>query len=142
MGPAMLEISDRVRIPDEEFSWTYVRSGGPGGQNVNKVASKAVLRWNVADSPSLPDDIKSRLQQQQRSRITNEGDLLLTSQRYRDQERNRDDCLEKLAEMLRAAMVVPKKRRKTKPSRGAHERRLAAKKRRSALKSSRRVQDE
>ena len=138
----MLEISDRVRIPDEEFSWTYVRSGGPGGQNVNKVASKAVLRWNVADSPSLPDDIKSRLQQQQRSRITNEGDLLLTSQRYRDQERNRDDCLEKLAEMLRAAMVVPKKRRKTKPSRGAHERRLAAKKRRSALKSSRRVQDE
>jgi ribosome-associated protein len=138
----MLEISDRIRIPDEEFSWSFVRSGGPGGQNVNKVASKAVLRWNVVASPSLPDDIKARLQQQQRSRITSEGDLLFTSQRYRDQERNRLDCLEKLADMLRAASVVPKKRRKTKPSRGAHERRLAAKKRRSTLKSSRRVQEE
>ena len=138
----MLEISDRLRIPDEEFTWSFVRSGGPGGQNVNKVASKALLRWNVVASPSLPDDIKARLQQQQRSRITGEGDLLLTSQRYRDQERNRLDCLEKLAEMLRAASVVPKKRRKTKPSRGAHERRLAAKKRRSALKSSRRGHEE
>jgi ribosome-associated protein len=138
----MLEISDRIRIPDEEFSWSFVRSGGPGGQNVNKVASKAVLRWNFVASPSLPDDIKARLQQQQRRRITSDGDLLLTSQRYRDQERNRLDCLDKLAEMLRAAAVVPKKRRKTKPSRGAHERRLAAKKRRSALKSSRRVRED
>ncbi len=138
----MLEISDRIRIPDEEFSWTFVRSGGPGGQNVNKVASKAVLRWNVVASASLPDDIRRRLQQQQQSRITNDGDLLLTSQRYRDQERNRLDCLDKLAEMIRAASVVPKKRRKTKPSRGAHERRLAAKKLRSALKSFRRVQED
>ncbi len=138
----MLEISDRIRIPDEEFSWSFVRSGGPGGQNVNKVASKAVLRWNVVGSPTLPDEIKARLQQQQQSRITNDGDLLLTSQRYRDQERNRLDCLDKLAEMISAATVVPKKRRKTKPSRGAHERRLAAKKRRSALKSSRRVQED
>jgi ribosome-associated protein len=138
----MLEISDRIRIPDEEFSWSFVRSGGPGGQNVNKVASKAVLRWNVVASPSLPDDIKARLQQQQHRRITSDGDLLLTSQRYRDQERNRLDCLEKLAEMLRAAAVAPKARRKTKPSRGARERRLAAKKRRSTLKSSRRLSDE
>jgi ribosome-associated protein len=138
----MLEITNHVRIPDEEFSWRFVRSGGPGGQNVNKVASKAVLRWNFVASPSLPDDIKARLQQQQRRRITSDGDLLLTSQRYRDQERNRLDCLDKLAEMLRAAAVVPKKRRKTKPSRGAHERRLAAKKRRSALKSSRRVRED
>jgi len=138
----MLEISDRLRISDEEFSWSFVRSSGPGGQNVNKVASKAVLRWSVVASPSVPDDIKARLKQQQRSRITSEGDLLLTSQRYRDQERNRLDCLEKLAEMLRAASVAPKTRRKTKPSRGARERRLAAKKRRSVLKSSRRVQEE
>jgi ribosome-associated protein len=138
----MLEISDRIRIPDEEFSWTFVRAGGPGGQNVNKVASKAVLRWNVAASPSLPDDIKGRLQQQQRRRITGDGDLLLTSQRYRDQERNRLDCLEKLREMLRAAAATPKARRKTKPSRGSKERRLKAKKRRSALKASRRGQDE
>src|SRR5215472_8451679 len=87
--PTMLEISDRLRIPEDEFSWTFVRSGGPGGQNVNKVASKAVLRWNVVASPSLSDDIKARLQQQQRRRITGDGDLLITSQRYRDQERNR-----------------------------------------------------
>lgn len=138
----MLEVSDSLCIPDDEFAWTFVRSGGPGGQNVNKVASKAVLRWNVVASPSLPTDIKARLQQQLRRRISGDGDLLVTSQRYRDQERNRLDCLEKLAEMLRAAAVVPKTRRKTKPSRGARERRLAAKKRRSALKSSRRVQDE
>lgn len=135
----MLEINDRIRIPDDEFSFTYVRSGGPGGQNVNKVASKAVLRWNVADSPSLPDDIKARLHQQQRRRISGEGDLLITSQRYRDQERNRLDCLEKLAEMLRAAAVTPKARRKTKPSRGAKERRLAKKRHRSDRKTSRRI---
>jgi ribosome-associated protein len=138
----MLHISDRLRIPADEFSWTFVRSSGPGGQNVNKVASKAVLRWNVVASPSLPEDVKARLQQQQRRRISSSGDLLLTSQRYRDQERNRLDCLDKLAEMLRAAVMMPKARRKTKPSRGARERRLAAKKRRSALKSSRRVQEE
>ena len=138
----MLEVNDRVRIPDEEFSWTFVRSGGPGGQNVNKVASKAVLRWNVVASPNLPDDIKNRLRQQQSRRITGDGDFLITSQRYRDQERNRLDCLEKLGEMLRAAAVRPKVRRKTKPSRGSQERRLAAKKRRSALKTSRRGQDE
>lgn len=135
----MLEINDRIRIPEDEFSFTYVRSGGPGGQNVNKVASKAVLRWNVADSPSLPDDIKARLHQQQRRRISGEGDLLITSQRYRDQERNRLDCLEKLAEMLRAAAVTPKARRKTKPSRGAKERRLAEKRHRSDRKTSRRI---
>lgn len=138
----MLEINDRIRISDDEFSWTFVRSGGPGGQNVNKVASKAVLRWNIVASPSLPDDIKARLQQQQRRRISGDGDLLLTSQRYRDQERNRLDCLDKLAEMIRAAATVPKTRRKTKPSLGARERRLSAKKHRSALKSSRRVRED
>lgn len=138
----MLEINTHIRLPDDEFSWSFVRSGGPGGQNVNKVASKAVLRWNVVASPSLPEDIKSRLRQQQRRRVTADGDLLITSQRYRDQERNRLDCLDKLAEMLRAAAVVPKARRKTKPSRGSQERRLAAKKRRSALKAARRGKDE
>src|SRR5579875_1615827 len=138
----MLEIHDRLRIPEEEFSWTFVRSGGPGGQNVNKVASKAVLRWRLAASPSVPEEVKSRLQQQQRRRITSDGELLLSSQRYRDQERNRLDCLEKLKAMLRAAATAPKVRRQTKPSRASRERRLAAKKRHSALKSSRRIQEE
>jgi ribosome-associated protein len=80
----MLEINAQLRIPDGELQWTFVRSGGPGGQNVNKVASKAVLRWNLASSPSLPEDIKTRLSILQRNRITTEGELIITSQRYRD----------------------------------------------------------
>ena len=132
----MLDINDRIRIPEEEFSWSFVRSGGPGGQNVNKVASKAVLRWNLTASPSVPDDVKGRLRERLPSRITNEGDLLITSQRYRDQERNRLDCVEKLREMLRAAAIPPKTRRKTKPTRGARERRLADKRRRASIKAS------
>jgi ribosome-associated protein len=138
----MLDINDRIRIPDEEFSWSFARSGGPGGQNVNKVASKAVLRWNVTASLSLPADVKARLEQQQRNRITTEGDLLVSSERYRDQERNREDCLEKLRQMVLQASRPPKVRKKTKPSRGAKERRLAAKRRRSATKAIRRSLEE
>ena len=85
----MLEINAHLRIPDDELEWSYVRSGGPGGQNVNKVASKAVLRWNLAASPSLPEDVKARLRARQANRITAEGDLVLTSQRYRDQDHRR-----------------------------------------------------
>jgi ribosome-associated protein len=135
----MLDINDRLHIPDEEFSWSFVRSGGPGGQNVNKVASKAVLRWNLTASPSLPEDVKARLRQQQRHRITNEGDFLLTSQRYRDQERNRLDCLDKLRAFVLQATVVPKVRKKKKPSKASRERRLATKRHRSAIKSVRRT---
>ena len=138
----MLDVNDRIRIPDEEFSWSFARSGGPGGQNVNKVASKAVLRWNVTASPSLPADVKARLEQQQRNRITTDGDLLITSERYRDQERNREDCLEKLRQMVLQASRSPKVRKKTKPSRGAKERRLAAKRHRSATKATRRGVEE
>src|SRR5437667_1855775 len=100
---AMFFITPLLQIPDDEFTWSFVRSGGPGGQNVNKVASKAVLRWDLAASPSLPDDVKSRLRSQQRRRITSEGELVLSSQRFRDQERNRQDCLDKLREMVLAA---------------------------------------
>ena len=134
----MLEITAQLGIPDEEFQWTYVRSGGPGGQNVNKVASKAVLRWDVKGSPSLPDEVKVRLCAQQASRITTEGELVLTSQRYRDQERNRQDCLEKLSELVRRALHRPRTRKKTKPSRRAKEARLREKRHRSATKSGRR----
>ena len=134
----MLEINPQLRIPDDEFLWSYVRSGGPGGQNVNKVASKAVLRWDLAASPSLPDDVKTRLRAREANRITAEGELVLTSQRYRDQERNRQDCLEKLREFVLEATAVPRPRKKSKPSRGSKERRLAAKRHRSAAKSARR----
>jgi ribosome-associated protein len=134
----MLEINDQLRIPDDEFRWSFARSGGPGGQNVNKVASKAELRWGLADSPSLPPDVKARLAAQQRGRITAEGELLITSQRFRDQERNRQDCLDKLREMIVAATRPPKRRRPTKPTRGSRERRLQVKRQRSARKSGRR----
>ncbi len=138
----MLDINDRIHIPDEELSWSFVRSGGPGGQNVNKVASKAVLRWDLVASSSLPADVKARLQTQQRRRITSEGELLLTSQRYRDQERNREDCLEKLRQIVLQALTPPKVRKKTKPTRGAKERRLATKRRRAATKAFRRRTEE
>jgi ribosome-associated protein len=131
-------MNEHIQIPEAELEWSYVRSGGPGGQNVNKVASKAVLRWNVAATAALPPDVKARLLAQQRGRVTAEGDLLITSQRFRDQERNREDCLEKLRAIVAAAAVVPKVRKKKKPTRASKERRLAAKKHRSAVKKQRR----
>src|SRR5882757_6381746 len=112
----MLEVNTSIRIPEEEFQWSYARSGGPGGQNVNKVASKAILRWNVTATASVPQPVKERFIAFERKRITNEGDFVLTSQRYRDQERNRLDCLEKLREILTEAAAIPKKRRPTKPT--------------------------
>jgi ribosome-associated protein len=133
----MLTVNDQIRIPLDEFQWTFVRSGGPGGQNVNKVASKAVLRWPLDASPSVPDAVKARLRGHHAKRVTAEGELVLSSQRYRDQERNREDCLEKLAEMLRAAATVPKVRRPTKPTRSSKRRRVAAKRLHSAAKARR-----
>ena len=88
----MLHVTHRLQIPESEFAWSFVRASGPGGQNVNKVASKAVLRWDVAHSPSLPEEVKARLRTLQRRRITGEGELVLSSQRYRDQDRNRQDA--------------------------------------------------
>lgn len=134
----MMQVNSTIAIPDDEFDWSYARSGGPGGQNVNKVSSKAVLRWAVSSSQSLPIHVKHRLIALNRRRVTTEGDLVIMSQQYRDQERNRQDCLEKLAAMIREAATIPKTRRATKPTRGSQVRRLAAKKRRSATKSLRR----
>jgi ribosome-associated protein len=127
-----------LTIADDELTWTFARSGGPGGQNVNKVASKAVLRWNLAGSRSAPEEVKARLRTLQRRRLTTEGELVLSSQRFRDQERNRADCLEKLRQLLIEAQARPKPRKATRPSRSAQERRLIAKRRRAVRKAQRR----
>jgi ribosome-associated protein len=137
-GGTVLEITPQIRIPETEFTWSFARSGGPGGQNVNKVASKAELRWQVAASPSLPDVVKARLCSQQRRRIAASGELVLHSQRYRDQLRNRGDCLEKLRGLVLQAVAVPKRRKATRPSRGSQESRLREKRRRSTAKKIRR----
>ncbi|MBM3993083.1 MAG: aminoacyl-tRNA hydrolase [Planctomycetes bacterium] len=134
----MLEISPTIQIPDDEFVWSFARSGGPGGQNVNKVASKAVLRWPVAASSVLPTDVKARLADQQKRFFTQAGELLIVSQRHRDQERNRQDCLEKLRSMILQALVVPKVRKKSRPSRGSKRRRLEGKRHRAGIKEQRR----
>ena len=133
----MLEITPTLAIPDDEFEWSYARSGGPGGQNVNKVASKAVLRWDIARNTSIPADVKARLAQQQKRFFTIDAGVIITSQRYRDQERNREDCLEKLRAMIVQATFVPKARKKTRPTRGSQRVRLQDKKRRGAVKRDR-----
>jgi ribosome-associated protein len=123
----MLKVTANIKVPLREFRFTFARSAGPGGQNVNKVNTKATLRWAVTRSTSLPDDVRQRFCKRYRRRITQEGDLVLTSQRFRDQGRNVADCLEKLRSMLAEAAVTPKKRKKTAPSKASRERRLSDK---------------
>lgn len=135
----MLQVTDAIAIPDEEFAWAYARSGGPGGQNVNKVASKAELRWPLDASPSVPDSVKARLRAAHPAHVTVEGEFVITSQEYRDQERNRQRCLEKLADMLRRAATPPKPRVKTKPSKASKKRRVEAKRKEATRKASRKV---
>lgn len=131
-------VSRTVAIPLAEFEIEYVRSGGPGGQNVNKVSSKARLRWPVASSPSLPDAVKERFLSQYKSRLTNEGDLIIAGQRFRDQKKNYDDCLNRLREMVREVLVPPRPRKATKPTRASQRRRVETKKQRSDTKRLRR----
>ena len=133
----MLQVTDGIAIPDAEFAWQYARSGGPGGQNVNKVESKATLRWALGASTSVPDAVKGRLRAAHPARVTTDGEFLVSSQRYRDQERNRADCLEKLAAMVRAAATPPTPRKKTRPTKASKLRRLAEKKHQSERKARR-----
>lgn len=127
-----------VRIREESLQWQFARSGGPGGQNVNKVSSKALLRWNPR-SIELPGDVFHRLLRLAATYINSEGDILLTSQRHRSQKMNMDDCLDKLVALIQAAMIRPVPRKATRPTKGSKERRLHAKKHASSRRANRRI---
>lgn len=139
--PSGLRIGPGLTIPEDELSVAFSRSGGPGGQNVNKVASKAEVRWVPAQSRALSEPDRQWLLSRIGSRLTVQGELIVVSSKTRDQVRNRADAEEKLAELVRAALQRPKPRRATKPTRGSKERRLKEKKVRSDIKRTRRAGD-
>ena len=136
LQPTVLEVTPQIRIPLGELVFTFARSSGPGGQNVNKVNSKATLHWPIS-SASLPDDVRARFVAAFGGQINKQGELVLQSQRFRDQERNIEDCVEKLRGMLQRVATPPKRRKKTRPSRASKQRRLNDKKARSEVKSRR-----
>ncbi|UYL07900.1 alternative ribosome rescue aminoacyl-tRNA hydrolase ArfB [Bdellovibrio sp. SKB1291214] len=120
-----------------EFDFTYARSRGPGGQNVNRTNSAAILRWNVRDSQSLPEPIKLRLLEKLANQLTVDGDILIRSEEFRDQDQNRSACLKRLQALVQKALFVPKKRVATKPTRSSVRKRLDSKKRHSEVKAGR-----
>lgn len=136
-GPDELVVTEKVRIPYSEFVFTASRSSGPGGQNVNKVNSRIQLRWNPSASPSIEPDVAERFTKLAGKRMTKDGEVLITGQEHRDAPKNKADCLERLGELLQAALVKPRVRKVTKPSRGSKERRLKEKRQRSETKQSR-----
>jgi ribosome-associated protein len=130
----MLVVNPQLQIPLREFQFTFARSSGPGGQNVNKVNSKALLRWSVARSPSLSETVRQRLLARNRHRITAEGELLISSQRFRDAGRNVADCLQRLRTILVEAAAVPRPRKATRPTRGSVRARVENKRRHARKK--------
>jgi ribosome-associated protein len=130
----MIAITPRIHIRDEELQESFIRASGPGGQNVNKVATAVALRFDALASMSLPDDMKARLRRLAGARMTASGVLVIRSDRHRSQERNRADALAKLVALLRSAAEKPKPRRPTKPTRASKEKRLQRKGRRSRIK--------
>ena len=134
----MLIVNHRISIPLEEFEWDYSRSGGPGGQNVNKVNSKVQRRWNPETSPSLPPAVRTRLLNLVRSKLTTEGELLVVSQESRDQGRNLQICLDKIRALVLSVATPPKTRRPTKPTLGSKLKRVEDKGKRSETKKLRR----
>jgi ribosome-associated protein len=135
----MIVITENLTFDEREITETFVRASGPGGQNVNKVASAAQLRFDARHSPSLPEAVKARLLRLAGSRATLDGVIIINAQRFRSQERNRDDARERLVALIRRAAEPPKPRRKTRPSVAQREERLAAKARRSTVKRRRTV---
>lgn len=133
-----IRIHQRLSIPVSELRMRYVRSSGPGGQNVNKVNSKAILKWNVLRSSSLSEFQSQRILTVLKNKLNAEGVLVISSDRFRDQPRNRQDCIDKFIALIQKALARPKARKKTKKSKSADRKRLEQKKARSELKKSRR----
>jgi len=130
----MIPINDHLALDEREISETFIRASGPGGQNVNKVASAAQLRFDLQGSVSLPEPVKARLARLAGNRLTENGVIVITARRFRSQERNREDARGRLVALIQCAVEPPKPRRKTRPSAAQREERLAAKARRSAAK--------
>jgi ribosome-associated protein len=135
----MIQVTPRIAVDESELEESFVRASGPGGQNVNKVETAVQLRFDVRHSPSLPEGVRLRLERLAGRRLTQDGVLVLTAQRFRTQERNRQDALERLLALIREAAVPPVPRRATKPTLASRQRRLEGKARRSSVKSLRGV---
>jgi len=135
----MIRITDRISIDESEIEESFVRSSGPGGQNVNKLSTAVQLRFDVRNSPSLTDDIAMRLVRLAGRRMTKDGVLVIIAQNHRTQERNRQEARDRLIALIRQATVAPVKRRPTRPTKASRERRIESKKRRARVKSLRRA---
>jgi ribosome-associated protein len=130
----MIRITDSIMLDEREIEESFIRASGPGGQNVNKLATAVQLRFDARRSPSLPEDVRARLPRLAGRRLSKDGVLVITAQRYRTQERNRQDALDRLVDLLRQAAVPPVPRRPTRPTKASRERRLLSKKRRASIK--------
>ena len=133
----MADVTAAPEIPESELVERFVRASGPGGQNVNKVATAVELRFDIAQSPSLPDDLRARLLARRDRRLTTDGVLVINAQRYRTQERNREDARARLANFIATSLAPPKPRIATRPTRAARVRRLTDKRERSQVKRGR-----
>jgi ribosome-associated protein len=134
-----LILSSELLVPDEDFEWRFVRASGPGGQNVNKVSSAVQLRFLLQQNSTLPVAVKQRLRRLAGQRLNADGSILISARSERSQEQNRREALERLETLVREALVVPKIRRKTKPTRASQERRIDTKKKRGSAKRERRA---